>query len=67
MRRDDVCLREMLGAAEQLLELLNNPGAERLFYEDRTFRHSVFFEFVVIGEQVGGLSQDLQGRHPEVP
>ena len=67
MRRDDACLREMLDAADQLLSLRAKPDAERLLHEDRVFRHSVFFEFVVIGEQVSVLSEDLQARHPEVP
>jgi hypothetical protein len=34
MRRDDVCLREMLAAAEQLIELRGKPEAERLLRED---------------------------------
>ena len=53
MPRDGVCLREMLDAAEQLLALLARPEAERLLHEDRVFWHSVFFEFVVLGEQAG--------------
>jgi uncharacterized protein with HEPN domain len=67
MRRDDVSLREMLAAAEQLLELLKRPDAERLLQEDRSFRHSVLFEFVIIGEEVAALSEALCSRHPEVP
>lgn len=42
-RSDEVCLREMLAAAEQLLILLDKTEAERLLHEDREFRHSVFF------------------------
>jgi uncharacterized protein with HEPN domain len=60
MRRDDVCLHEMLAAAEQLIELRGRPEAERLLREDRSFRHSVFFEFVVIGEEVARLSEELR-------
>ena len=56
MRSDEIYLREMLDAADQLLALRSNPQAERLLYEDRVFRHSVFFEFVVIGEQVSVIS-----------
>src|ERR1700724_2657917 len=67
MRRDDVCLREMLAAAEQLIELRCKPEAERLLHEDRSFRHSVFFEFVVIGEEVARLSEDLRLRHSAIP
>jgi len=67
MRKDDACLREMLAAADQLLKLLRNPEAERLLSEDRFFRHSVFFEFVVIGEEVARLSEDLRVRHPTIP
>ena len=67
MRSDEACLREALDAADQLLALLANPEAERLFTEDRVFRHSVFFEFVAMGEQVSSLSPDLQDRYPDVP
>jgi hypothetical protein len=59
MRSDEVCLREMIAAADQLLVLLVKPEAERLLHEERGFRHSVFFEFVVIGEEVGRLSEQL--------
>jgi uncharacterized protein with HEPN domain len=47
--------------------LLAKPEAERLLHEDRSFRHSVFFEFVVIGEEVARLSEELRLRHPEIP
>ena len=67
MRHDDVCLRDMLDAADQLLALRARPEAEGLLQTDRVFRHSVFFEFLVIGEQVSALSEELQARHPEVP
>jgi uncharacterized protein with HEPN domain len=67
MRHDEDCLREMVEAAAQLFFLMNKPGAERLLTEDRSFRHSVFFEFVVIGEGVTRLSSELKLRHPEVP
>ena len=67
MRSDEVCLREMIAAAGQLLDLLAKPRAERLLHEDRSFRHSAFFEFVVIGEEAGRLSEELRSRHPEIP
>lgn len=67
MRKDDDCIREMLAALEQLLELRRNPEAERLLVENRSFRHSVFFEFVVIGEEVARLSEGLRERHPIIP
>ena len=63
MRSDEVCLREMIAATEQLLDLLAKPGTETLLQEDRGFRHSVFFEFVVIGEEVSRLSEELRQRH----
>jgi uncharacterized protein with HEPN domain len=66
MRHDDVCLREM-AATTQLLGLLQRLDAEHLLHEDRAFRHSVFFEFVVIGEEVAALSEALRERHPRVP
>src|SRR5712692_3816523 len=67
MRQDEVCLREMIAAAEQIVALIARPEAERLLHEDRSFRHSVFFEFVVIGEEVARLSEELRLRHPEIP
>ena len=67
MRHEGSCLREMLDAANQLLVLRANPRAESLLAGDRVFRHSVFFEFVALGEQVSGLSSELQARHPEIP
>jgi hypothetical protein len=50
-----------------LIKLQERPDAEVLFHGDRSFRHSVFFEFVVPGEQVGTVTPELQVRHPEVP
>ena len=67
MLRDAFCLDEMLQAAEQLLTLLSSDDAELKFHRDREFRHSVLFEFVVLGEQVAGLSLEFQSRHPDVP
>ena len=67
MRRDEVCLREMVAAAEQLIHLRAKADAKRLLHEDRSFRHSVFFEFVVIGEEVARLSDDLRKRYPGIP
>ena len=48
---DENALREMFDAANQLVVLLRRPDAEGLLKSDRVFRHSVFFEFLVIGEQ----------------
>jgi uncharacterized protein with HEPN domain len=67
MRSDEACLREMLDAADQILDLAAKPDAERLLNEDRVFRHSMFFEFVVLGEQISLLSGPLQTKYPEVP
>ena len=67
MRSDDVSLGEMIAAADQLLALLANPQAERLLRQDRAFRHSVFFEFVIIGEGVAQLSEELKLRRPGIP
>ena len=62
-----VCLREMIAAAGQLLDLLARPESRRSLHEDRSFRHSVLFEFVVIGEEAGRLSEERRLRHPEIP
>jgi uncharacterized protein with HEPN domain len=67
MRQDESCLRETIAAAEQIMVLIVRPEAERLLREDRSFRHSVFFEFVVIGEEVARLSEELRLRNPEIP
>ena len=66
MRSDEVCLREMIAAAGQLIELLAKPEAVRLRHEDRSFRHSPTSEFVVIGEEVARLSEELRLRHPGI-
>ena len=65
MRSDEVCLREMISATEQLLELLAKPDTERLLKEDRGFWHAVFFEFVVIGERCRGSLRNYGKGIPE--
>lgn len=57
MLSDESRLREMVAAAVQLLRLLLRPQAELLLLEDRSFRHAVFFEFLIVGEHVAALSE----------
>lgn len=67
MRNDEFCLREILAAAEQLERLRGRENALERFREDREFRHSVFFEFIAIGEHAGGVSAELRERYPAIP
>ena len=53
--------------SQQLLDLLAKPEAERLLHKDRSFRHSVLFEFVAIGEEAARISEELRLRHPGIP
>ncbi len=65
MRRDRLLLAEIVDAAERLVELT----AERApadFDADRDRRDALLWNFTVLGEAVGQLSEGLKAAHPQV-
>ena len=66
MRRDELYLRDVVEAAGSIAADI--AGMERDdFLANRTVRDAVVRNLIVIGEACGRVSEDLRGRHPEIP
>ena len=65
MQRDLVLLDEMIEAAEQVQALCDGVTAEDLD-ADRLRRDAVLWNFTVLGEAAGQLSEAVRSAHPEV-
>jgi hypothetical protein len=63
MRRDLVLLDEMIEAAERVQDLCDGVTADDL-EADRLRRDAVLWNFTVLGEAAGQLSEDLRSAHP---
>src|SRR4051812_41165637 len=65
MQRDLVLLDEMIDAAERVRSLCHGlSGAE--LENDRLRRDAVFWNFTVLGEAAGQLSEQLRSSHARV-
>lgn len=65
MQRDRLLIGEIIDAAERLVELtLDRTPAD--FDEDRDRRDALLWNFTVLGEAVGQLSEATKGAHPNV-
>ena len=65
MQRDILLLTEMIEAAEQAQELTDGITASDL-ESDRLRRDALLWNFTVLGEAAGQLSDDVKTRFPEV-
>ena len=65
MRRDLLLLDEMIEAAERVQALCDGVTADDL-ETDRLRRDAVLWNFTVLGEAAGQLSEDLRSDHAEV-
>ena len=65
MRRDPLLLSEIIAACQRAIELAAGRSAVELeAVHDR--RDALLWNFTVIGEAVGQLSDETKGAHPEV-
>ncbi len=65
MQRDVLLLTEMIDAAEQARELTRGISASELD-EDRRRRDALLWNFTVLGEAAGQLSDDVKAQFPDV-
>jgi uncharacterized protein with HEPN domain len=65
MRRDTLLLAEMIDAAEQAVQLAAGTSVDELEV-DRQRRDALLWNFTVLGEAAGQLSDELKERFPDV-
>jgi uncharacterized protein with HEPN domain len=65
MRRDILLLAEMIDAAEQAQHLVDGVAVEEL-ETDRQHRDALLWNFTVLGEAAGQLSDEVKARFPEI-
>jgi uncharacterized protein with HEPN domain len=65
MRRDVLLLTEMIDAAEQAQQLASGVTVARLG-ADRQRRDALLWNFTVLGEAAGQLSDELKERFPDI-
>jgi uncharacterized protein with HEPN domain len=65
MQRDILLLTEMIEAAEQAQELTRGVSGAEL-EADRQRRDALLWNFTVLGEAAGQLSDEVKTRFPEV-
>lgn len=65
MRRDHILLAEILEAGERILVLVESRSAAD-FEIDPDRRDALLWNFTVLGEAVGRLSDEIKHGHPEV-
>lgn len=65
MRRDRVLLAEMIEAGERAISLVTGQTILDL-EQDETRRDAVLWNFTVLGEAAGQISEEVRYRHPGV-
>jgi uncharacterized protein with HEPN domain len=65
MRRDILLLTEMIDAAEQARKLADNVTANELD-QDRQRHDALLWNFTVLGEAAGQVSDEVKTRFPQV-
>lgn len=65
MQRDRLLIGEIIDAAERLVELTADRTPAD-FDDDRDRRDALLWNFTVLGEAVGQLSETTTGAHPNV-
>lgn len=66
MRPEQDLLRDIIEAASAIVDAVGTMTYDD-FVRDRVVRSSVMFEFIVLGEAAGKLSEELLARHADVP
>lgn len=65
-RRDDLFLWEMIDAAEQAIGIATAATVDEL-RGDRLRRDALLWNFTVLGEAAGQVSDEAKQSHPQVP
>lgn len=65
MQRDILLLTEMIDAAEQAQQLSDDVTAEQLS-ADRRRRDALLWNFTVLGEAAGQVSDEVKGQFPDI-
>ncbi|MBK7870098.1 MAG: DUF86 domain-containing protein [Saprospiraceae bacterium] len=65
--KDRANLLAILDAAEKIIEFTQDVLDADAFYEDRKTFDAVLMNFVVIGETVVKLKEDLKASNPQIP
>jgi len=65
MRRDRLLLTEIVDAVERIIDLTDGHSVEG-FESDRDRRDALLWNFTVLGEAVGQLSDETKKAHPDV-
>jgi len=66
MQRDILLLTEMIDAAEQAQRLLDGITVSEL-EADRQRRDALLWNFTVLGEAAGQVSEEIKARFPDIP
>jgi uncharacterized protein with HEPN domain len=66
MRRDLLLITEMIDAAEQAIALAGEVELVAL-EGDRRRRDALLWNFTVLGEAAGAVSEELRTEHPDIP
>jgi len=66
MRRDGVLLAEIVDAGARILELVADRSSAD-FENDHDRRDALLWNFTVLGEAVGQLSDELKSDQPAIP
>jgi len=66
MQRDELLVAELISAATKLIDLLGDRSPERLA-DDEMRRDAVLWNFAVLGEAAGQVSDELKEAHPAIP
>ena len=65
MRRDGVLLAEIVEAGERIVALVADRSSAD-FEDDPDRRDALLWNFTVLGEAVGQLSDEIKDHHPEI-
>lgn len=65
MQRDRLLLTEIIDAAERIIDLAAARSADD-FVADRDRRDALLWNYTVLGEAIGQLSDEMKSAHPSV-
>jgi uncharacterized protein with HEPN domain len=66
MRRDELYLHDMIEAADHIATFLGQIEFES-FRQSELVRSAVVQKLAMIGEAAARISDELTGRHPQIP
>lgn len=66
MQRDRLLMAEIIDATERIIDLVATRSPAE-FDTDRDRRDALLWNYTVLGEAIGQLSDELKSAHPTVP